>query len=88
MPDPNRTFAPPSPSSTKVVPKPNRLSSPEKEKAYQDILAHFSMPDYQVTWIKTPVGTAPYKGVERQSKEKEKSGLTDEERCFLVSFLI
>lgn len=87
MPNPNRLFRVPDPSVTKIIPKPDRLNTPEKQQAYRDVLIHFDNPDYQVVWVPTEKGKAPLKSPERDGKQKEQSGLTDEEKTFLVSMV-
>lgn len=85
MPDPNRLFKVPDLSATKIIPKPERLNTPEKQQAYKDVIIHFEDPAYQVVWIPTEKGKAPLKSPEREGMKSEKSPLTDAEKVILVS---
>jgi len=77
-------FAPP-PAST-VAPKPDRVNTPEKAKAYEEVFSYFSNPELQIRWIPTPPGEAPL------STNKKTSGshpsqvgpLDDYDRMYLV----
>ena len=77
-------FAPP-PANT-VATKPDRVNTPEKAKAYEEVLSYFSNPELQIRWIPTPPGEAPL------STNKKTSGshpsqvgpLDDYDRMYLV----
>jgi hypothetical protein len=81
-------FAPPSPGSVTVRPKADRLNTPEKAKAYESVLAHFSDPAYQLEWIPTRAGEAPPNEKHRAAAARAGSQvgpLSDDDKMFLVS---
>jgi hypothetical protein len=81
-------FAPPSPSVVNVRPKPNRLDTLDKAKAYETVVAHFSDPGYQLEWHPTRPGEAPLNDKHRASAGKSGAQigpLNDDDKMFLVS---
>lgn len=80
-------FAPPSPSVVNVRPKPNRLDTPDKAKAYETVVAHFSDPGYQLEWHPTRPGEAPLNDKHRASAGKagaQVGPLNDDDKMFLT----